>query len=139
MTSVDFYTHVDDKLLFACQITAKAVAKKQPVLIYAEPREAAALDALLWTTPALGFIPHCGPAHKLAAETPVIIAHEPHDFHHHDVLVNLRAEWPPFFSRFERLIEIVSTDDGDRTAARERWKFYKDRGYALNSHDMSRK
>jgi DNA polymerase-3 subunit chi len=52
------------------------------------------------------------------------------------VLVNLRAEWPPFFGRFERLIEIVSTDEDDRSRARERYKFYRDRGYQIRTHDL---
>lgn len=140
MTQVDFYTHVDNKLSFACQITAIAVAKQLPVLVYAPSAEdAAKLDALLWTTPPLSFVPHCAPENRLAPETPVIIAHQPHEFHHHRVLVNLRTEWPPFFSRFERLIEIVSKDEADKAAARARWKFYKDRGYQMQSHDMSPK
>jgi len=32
----------------------------------------------------------------------------------------------------------VSGDDEDRTLARERWRFYKDRGYPLNAHDLAR-
>jgi len=141
MTQVDFYTQVDDKLLFACQITAKAVAKRLPVLIYAsDAAQAGAIDRLLWTTPTTSFIPHCAPTHRLAKETPVIIAHAPQDnFLHHDILVNLQNEWPPFFSRFERLIEIVSQDEADKAAGRARWKFYKDRGYQLQNHDMSRR
>ena len=139
MTQVDFYTQVDNKLLFACQITAKAFAKKLPVLVYAaDAEESATIDRLMWSTPQIGFIPHCSPTHRLARETPVIIAHAPHDLCHHDILVNLQTEWPPFFSRFERLIEIVSNDEADKAAARSRWKFYKDRGYSLTNHDMSK-
>jgi hypothetical protein len=46
------------------------------------------------------------------------------------VLVNLGGDLPPGFSRFDRLIEIVGTDETDRIPARERFKFYRDRGYA---------
>jgi DNA polymerase-3 subunit chi len=88
----------------------------------------------------LAFVPHCGASHPLAARTPVVIDHEglfdtqpPHD----EVLLNLRDEWPPAFSRFQRLIEIVSTDDADRASARARFKFYRDRGYDIRSHDLS--
>ncbi len=140
MTQVDFYLQVDDKPTFVCQIAAKAVSQKMGVLIYtATAADSAALDSLMWTKPALGFLPHCQPTHRLAAETPVIIAHEPHEFLRHDVLVNLRPEWPPFFSRFERLVEIVSNDETDKSAARARWKFYNDRGYPLRKHDMAAK
>ena len=140
MTQVDFYTQVNNKLLFACQIAAKAVSKKLPVLIYAaDAEQAAEIDRLMWTTPNIGFTPHCTPAHKLASETPVIITHTAYDFQHHQVLINLQSEWPPFFSSFERLIEIVSLDDEDKSQARTRWKFYKDRGYQLQNHDMAGK
>ena len=54
------------------------------------------------------------------------------------MLLNLRGEWPPFFSRFERLIEIVSLDDEDKRLARERYKFYRDRGYEIRNHDLSK-
>ena len=54
------------------------------------------------------------------------------------MLINLRAEQPPFFSRFQRLVEIVSLDEEDRSHARARFKFYRDRGYAIQSHDLSK-
>jgi len=54
------------------------------------------------------------------------------------VLLNLRPEWPPFFSRFQRLIEIVSLDEQDRADARERFRFYRDRGYEIRTHDLSK-
>jgi DNA polymerase-3 subunit chi len=49
--------------------------------------------------------------------------------------VNLHAQTPPFFSRFERLAEIVGIDDAE--AGRERYRFYRERGYELRAHDMS--
>ena len=54
-----------------------------------------------------------------------------------EVLLNLRPEWPPFFGRFERLVEIVSAgDEDDKRLARERFKFYRDRGYEIRTHDL---
>ena len=55
------------------------------------------------------------------------------------MLVNLHPSPPPFFSRFERLAEIVGTDAADAAAGRERWKFYKERGYELRPHNLSAK
>jgi DNA polymerase III subunit chi len=95
------------------------------------------LDHLLWTTPAVGFLPHCSSRAALAAVTPIIIDHAPETFSHDDILLNLRDERPAFFSRFERLIEIVTLDEDDRQAARERFRFYRDRGYEIQSHDIS--
>jgi DNA polymerase-3 subunit chi len=55
---------------------------------------------------------------------------------HHDVLLNLGAEPPTGFESFERLVEIVSTDDDDRAAARARWKHYAARGYQIEQHEV---
>jgi DNA polymerase-3 subunit chi len=54
----------------------------------------------------------------------------------HDVLVNLDQTVPAFFGQFERVAEIVSGDDNVRNQARERYKYYRDRGYSLNSHNI---
>jgi len=53
------------------------------------------------------------------------------------VIVNLGDRTPPNFSRFDRLIELVSGDEADRAHARERFRFYRDRGYPMQTHDRS--
>jgi DNA polymerase-3 subunit chi len=93
---------------------------------------------LLWTTPSIGFVPHCAPDDALAGETPVIVDCRGEKLLHDEVLINLRAEWPPFFGRFQRLLEIVSSEDDDCAAARERFRFYRDRGYEIRTHDLSK-
>ena len=70
------------------------------------------------------------------AVTPVIVDHATEPVIHEDVLINLRDETPAFFSRFHRLIEIVTGDEGDRKRARERFRFYRDRGYQIVTHDL---
>ena len=56
-----------------------------------------------------------------------------------DVLLNLGSECPPFFERYARLLEIVGQDDADRSLGRGRFKFYKERGYAIGTHDLGAK
>jgi DNA polymerase-3 subunit chi len=68
----------------------------------------------------------------------VVIAFEDAERAHYRVLVNLHPESPPSFSRFERLIEIVGTDDDDRQQARGRFRFYRDRGYEIHHHDLAK-
>ena len=137
MTHIDFYTNVADKLGTACRIVAKAYGLKHRVVISCPDAESAQqVDRLLWTTPATGFLPHCAASSPLAASTPVIIDHGVAEPVHDELLLNLRNEWPAFFSRFERLIEIVSLDDEDRQHARERFRFYRDRGYDIRTHDL---
>ncbi len=75
---------------------------------------------------------------RLAPETPIVIDYLGTEPAHDQVLLNLKTEWPPLFSRFQRLIEIVSTEDEDRRLARERFKFYRDRGYEIRTHDLSK-
>ncbi len=53
------------------------------------------------------------------------------------MIVNLDREQPAFFSRFERMVEVVASEDDDLEAGRRRWKFYKDRGYPLSRHDLA--
>lgn len=139
MTRIDFYFEAEDKLQVACRLTAKAVQQKLRVLIYApDEAEAQKIDKLLWTWQATGFLPHCMTRSPLAAQTPVLITHDPEDTPHDEVLLNLQSEWPPAFSRFQRLVEIVGRDDEDREAARGRFRFYRDRGYQIVHHDLSR-
>ena len=140
MTQIDFYTHVEDKLRTACQLSAKAYGRGLRVTVFCPDSETALrFDRLLWTAPQTGFVPHCGPGDPLAAETPVIVDCQGDNLLHDQVLINLRPEWPPFFGRFQRLVEIVSRADEDRTAARDRYRFYRDRGYEIRTHDLSKK
>jgi len=135
MTRIDFYTKVDDKLRFACRLCAKALSQKMRVNVYApDAKLADRFDHLLWQEPATGFIPHCRAEAPLAAETPVLIHSSEGALLHDTLLINLDAAWPPFFSRFQRLIEIVDTHD--TAAARDRFRFYRDRGYDISTHDM---
>lgn len=138
MTRIDFYVDADDRLRVACRLAAKAVAQQLRVLVYAPDGEvAAALDRLMWTTPAIGFVPHVMAEHRLASETPVVIARGDSALPHDEVLVNLARESPHAFARFQRLVEIVSCEEEDRRAARERYRFYRDRGYAIRTHSLA--
>jgi DNA polymerase-3 subunit chi len=139
MTRIDFYFEAEDKLQVACRLSAKAAQQKLRVLIYT-PDEAQArrIDTMLWTWQATGFLPHCMARSPLAAQTPVLITGDPEETPHDEVLLNLHDEWPPAFGRFRRLVEIVGRDDADREAARARFRFYRDRGYEIASHDLSK-
>lgn len=138
MTQIDFYTQVDDKLQTACRLVGKARSRGLRVTVYCPDAELASrLDRMLWIMPATGFLPHCRAGDPLSGVTPVLIDGSGETPLHDDVLINLHAEWPAFFSRFQRLAEIVSAEDADRAQARSRYKFYRDRGYAIRTHDLS--
>jgi DNA polymerase-3 subunit chi len=139
MTRIDFYFEAGDKLQVACRLSAKAAQQKLRVLIYtADEAGAQRIDKLLWTWQSTAFLPHCMTRSPLATQTPVLITHDPEDTPHDEVLLNLHHERPPAFSRFQRLVEIVGRDDEDREAARARFRFYRDRGYEIVNHDLSK-
>jgi DNA polymerase-3 subunit chi len=136
MTTIDFYTHVDDRLAVAARLVAKALAAHGSARVLTpDAATTVELDRLLWTVPATGFLPHCRMDSPYASETPVLVDHVLEHTGPAAVLVNLHAEPPPFFSRFERVAEIVGIDDV--AAGRERYRFYRERGYELRTHDMS--
>ena len=72
-----------------------------------------------------------------AAQMPVVLDHGSEKFPHHDLLISLHDECPAFFSRFERVIEIIGNDAEDSRSGRLRFKFYRDRGYELRHFDLS--
>ncbi|HXT04628.1 MAG TPA: DNA polymerase III subunit chi, partial [Casimicrobiaceae bacterium] len=98
-----------------------------------------ALDRLLWLDPPLAFLPHCRMESPIAAETPIWIDETLDHAGPAAVLVNLHPEPPPFFSRFERLAEIVGASEDDLLAGRARFRFYRERGYDMRQHDWSRR
>ncbi len=139
MTEVLFYTNAADKLHAACQLSSKAFSRKMRVMILTpEAQVTEKLSRLLWSTPAIGFNPHCRAADRLAAITPIIIDHASEPVVHEEVLINLCPEMPSYFSRFQRLVEIVTADHEDRALARERYRFYRDRGYDITTHDLGK-
>jgi DNA polymerase-3 subunit chi len=132
VTRIDFYHYAEDKLRFACRLAALAFERDNRVVAYSsDPQVLSAFDRLLWTFQSVKFVPHCRAGDAIAAETPVILATAGDEVPHHDVLLNLDDEWPPFFASFERLLEIVAVDDEDKQRARGRYAFYKKRGYEI--------
>ena len=140
MTKVDFYTGSPDKLRTACQLVHKARHSQLNVVMVTTDSELCdALSRQLWQQPASSFIPHCRLDDELAERTPVLLAIDETQFPHHQLLISLHAETPSYFSRFERVIEIVGADEADSLRGRARFKFYRDRGYELRHFDLSKK
>jgi DNA polymerase-3 subunit chi len=138
MTSIDFYFNAGDRLQIACRLAGKVVAQGKQMLVYAPDADTASrIDRLLWTWPATGFVPHCAPHDPLAPDTPVLIAAGEETPQRCDLILNLSLQCPPHFERFERLLEVVSADEAERKAGRERYRFYRERGYSIAHHDLA--
>lgn len=138
MTEVKFFFNVDNRLRFACKLSKAAMDQGKKLIVYV-PDEARAseFDRLLWSYSQLSFVPHVRADHALAKATPIVIANANSELPHHDALLNLADEPPPYFTRFEFLREVVSSEDEDRAKGRERLKFYKSRGFTIQTQDMS--
>jgi DNA polymerase-3 subunit chi len=138
VTRVEFLHGAPDRLAAAAEWLRQAWQRRQPALVYVPGAEQAdRLDRLLWIQPATSFVPHCSLDSSLATETPIVLARSLDQVPFDSCLVNLGDELPPSFARFEQLVEIVSTDDADRLPARERFRFYRERGYQLDARDIS--
>lgn len=139
MTEVDFHFNAADKVHHTCRLVRKAVGSGARVVVMAGDEMLTRLDAALWQFSAVEFIAHCrdNAASDMLARSPVILASDGRAaLPHQHVLINLGAEVPQGFERFERLIEIVTEGDEDRQAGRTRWRHYADRGYTLKRHDL---
>jgi DNA polymerase III subunit chi len=140
VTTIDFFTNAAEPLALAARIVAKAYRQHGSVRVLTpDAATSGALDRLLWLEPAHGFLPHCRMDSPLASETPIWIDEALAHSGAAAVLVNLHPEPPPFFSRFERLAEVVGTDEEQLLAGRVRYRYYRERGYELKLHDWSQR
>lgn len=138
MTRIDFYlledTHPLARYRFACRMAEKAYLLGHCVHIHAESATSTRqLDELLWTFRDGSFVPHEVEPDE-SDSCPVSIGHSDVPSSANEVLINLAATVPPFFSRFERVAEILGSDPVSRDEGRQRYRFYRDRGYALGHH-----
>jgi DNA polymerase-3 subunit chi len=142
MTKIDFYQiDQEDHLLFTCRLIDKIYQQGHSVHVHTSDfAESESLDDLLWSFRPEHFIPHAiCQVNEQDDDTPILISHEVEPTAHQDVLVNLASFVPDFFSQFTRVAEVVPLDENSRQAARVNYKFYQDRGYALDYHKLNLK
>ncbi|MEJ2590338.1 MAG: DNA polymerase III subunit chi [Candidatus Thiodiazotropha sp.] len=141
MTQVDFYVlderATGNRFSLACRLSEKIYLQGRRIYIHTgSDEETRHMDRLLWTFRQGSFIPHGTSGQCDPAVTPVIIGHLDDAGDEHDVLVNLSPAVPGFFSRFERVAELIDKEPQVVSAGRERFRFYRDRGYPLSKHDI---
>jgi DNA polymerase-3 subunit chi len=144
VTRVDFYILRQPgegaRLTLACRIAEKAVQRKHEVLINTEHEaDEQRLDELLWTFSQGSFLPHrrmSDPRTEDQGEPVLIGSGREPAAGGWDILINLAPEVPEFFSRFTRVAELVGADEANKAAGRERFRYYRDRGYELHTHDV---
>ena len=136
MTRIDFYQTSGDEHAFACRLIDLVYRKGHRIYVNtATEEQAKILNEQLWTFKEDSYVPHS--LHSEAIDVPIKIGfdHEPEE--HQDVLINLSGQIPNFFSRFDRVAEVVPVDQNSRKSARENYAYYKERGYVLNYHEIN--
>jgi DNA polymerase III subunit chi len=144
MTRIDFHFNVPNRENYICRLLRKVYRAEQRAVFYS-PDEAmvVAIDEGLWALSETDFIPHIHLNEPDAMMEdiiePIVLLHEERETPHCDILISGSTQTPAFFSRFERLIEIVSPEIADREQARIRWRWYKDRGYSIQTFDAEKR
>ena len=145
MTRVDFYVltqpDIERRWDYACKLTEKAFSLGNSVYLHTDNEQhATALDSMLWSFKPGSFVPHQRIEHNDAGNeaiaAPVMIGCRQAPTESVDILINLSASVPDFFTRFERVIEIVIQTPYVVQQTRDNYRFYRDRGYPLSTHNI---
>ena len=135
MTKIDFHTNVADKITYTCRLVRKArtaALESRIIILLRDKSELAALDQALWTFSAQDFLPHASVDEAIASQSPVVLTDsDSRELPHHDILVNLSGTLPTSFAQFERVFEIITQEPTDTEVGRERYGYYRQRGYAF--------
>ncbi len=137
MTNISFYHIKSDRqsaLTLACKLAEKAWRQDIQVLIHTDDETAIELDKLMWSFSASAFLPH-GNHPKASSDIAITSQNDPGD--HHDLLISLSKQTPDWFSRFEKVAEIIYEEPEHKASKRESFKQYKNKGYPLQYHELS--
>ena len=139
MTEIAFHFNAPDKLAYACRFARKVVRSDARLVITGPEEVLDQLDRMLWALGPTDFVAHCrdDADEETTLASPVLLARDAGVASHSDVLLNMGSVVPPAFSRYSKLVEVVSShDEPDRQAARDRWRHYAARGYEIVRHDL---
>ena len=143
MPQVDFYIIAENsgnsRLLLACRLTEKAYNLKHTIYIHtSSPGHCEQMDDLLWTFKQNSFVPHAL-VNSNDVDTPVLLGWQDdtvENLSQHDVLINLTDSVPEFFTRFNRVIELVDQNEQVLQQSRLRFKQYREHGFEPTSHKL---
>ena len=151
MARVDFHSQVGDKLTYTCRLVRKIcslASDAEPIkkiVIVGSSADINQLNQLLWSFSAEEFLPHCLIDDESAEFTPIVLATAYDDLQfqnipHQDVFIHLGQDFlediEKITHRFDRVIEVVSLEDHEVLAGRQRYKQYRSMGLELFNHDQ---
>ena len=141
MTEVQFHVNVPDPVHYACRLLRKALRQGARLAVTGSGAMLGELDRALWVFEADEFLPHVklesDKPNAVQSRAPVWLVEDARHGTAMQVLVNIGAPVTAGFDAYSRIIEIVSDDDEDRHAGRQRWRDYVARGCAPVKHEVT--
>ncbi len=151
MAKVDFHSQVKDKVHYACRLIRKIISLSsenepfQTIVVLGTQDVLQELNEKLWTFSEDDFLPHSFLDEDAFELCPIILAElsdesRIDELPHQDVLIHLgqnpleRIE--VFTNRFKRVVEVVSIENTDLLAGRDRYKKYRELGIELQNFDQ---
>lgn len=142
---VDFYVLHTDSLAARGEFVARLLHKLQKLGVRAlvaveSPAEAQQLSEMLWSSPPESFLPHAVEPDdgQTGDEDFLISSRSPLTSIDREVLINLRRQPPACHAKLSRLAEVVVQNEAILAATRQNFRFYRDQGYTIESHDIHR-
>ncbi|MDD4914605.1 MAG: DNA polymerase III subunit chi [Methylococcales bacterium] len=143
MPEISFYVlpsrSATERLSFACRLIEKIYRSGQSCYVLIDSAEQAAdLDKQLWTFRAGSFVPHriYGGVDPELPQT-VLIGGNDIPESRQAIILNLSDSTPALGEKTERLLEILDNSETCKQAGRERYKYYKQLGYRIETHKMA--
>lgn len=139
MTRIDFAFGATERITQACQTSLRQYLAGQRLLVYCtDAARLKAFDQKLWSVDEAAFVPHVSADDPAAPDTPIwLVANNlPQALARAPAkawLLNLDDQCPPGIEHVVRVLEIVSDEDEDKAAARERWRLYQAGGHEVKS------
>ena len=147
LTRIDFYYDVEDILSFASRMARKLyyekiVSAKQPLVIRCKDQShCEEVSYSIQNFSKKDFLPCAQFSDKSALLFPIIlstVSEIPLWADDIIVLLNLDTKIEMTFSSYCRVIEIVDQTELNRQKGRERYKYYKERGYEIFGHRVDK-
>ena len=104
------------------------------LVLCGDQSELKTLSKNLWVNSGVNFFPHR--VNQPYENEMIILSDDKIDWMD-DTLINFSNSKINGFNRYLKLIELVTDDEETKKKARERFKFYKDCGYKVNSVDAN--
>lgn len=137
----DFYLlesdQPQDRWILACRLLEKAYLKGHKVFVLcANEKDAQLLDELLWTFKEESFIPHNLQGEGPEPPPPIQIGYDKEPRGFNDILLNMTAQTPPFYTKFKRVMELVINLEIEKEQSRTHYREYRSKGCALQIHEI---